>query len=125
MDQIGQFLAQIDQKCIFWAKFGRFWAKYPNFYGRKQKYPISRKNPLSSFWRHPYVLSAGWIIQILAVGVNITQLFFFRYAELEEIELETCQRKYDEFLSERRKAHLTENQLCAADDKVFLDKRNH
>ena len=25
-------LAQIDQKCQFWAKFGRFWAKYNFFY---------------------------------------------------------------------------------------------
>ena len=26
-------LAQIDQKCQFWAKFGRFWAKNPFFTG--------------------------------------------------------------------------------------------
>ena len=25
-------LAQIDQKCQFWAKFGRFWAKIPFFF---------------------------------------------------------------------------------------------
>ena len=30
-----QYLAQNDQKCIFWTKFGRFWAKNPNFYGSK------------------------------------------------------------------------------------------
>ena len=28
-----QYLAQNDQKCRFWTKFGRFWAKKPNFYG--------------------------------------------------------------------------------------------
>ena len=31
----GQYLAENDQKCIFWTKFGRFWAKNPNFYGSK------------------------------------------------------------------------------------------
>ena len=30
-----QYLAQNDQICIFWTKFGRFWAKNPNFYGSK------------------------------------------------------------------------------------------
>ena len=30
-----QYLAQNDQKCIFWTNFGRFWAKKPNFYGSK------------------------------------------------------------------------------------------
>ena len=30
-----QYLAQNDQKCRFWTKFGRFWAKNPNFYGSK------------------------------------------------------------------------------------------
>ena len=30
-----QYLAQNDQKCIFWTKFGHFWAKKPNFYGIK------------------------------------------------------------------------------------------
>merc|ERR1711973_977936 len=30
-----QYLAQNDQKCRFWTKFGRFWAKKPNFYGSK------------------------------------------------------------------------------------------
>ena len=30
-----QYLAQNDQKCRFWTKFGHFWAKQPNFYGRK------------------------------------------------------------------------------------------
>ena len=30
-----QYLAQNDQKCRFWTKFGRFWAKKPNFYGIK------------------------------------------------------------------------------------------
>ena len=29
------YLAQNDQKCIFWTNFGRFWAKNPNFYGSK------------------------------------------------------------------------------------------
>jgi len=44
-----------------------------------------------------------------------------RYAELKEIELEDCQRRYDQFLSsgrQRRRAHLTENQMCAGDDKA-------
>ena len=38
-------LAQIDQKCQFWAKFGRFGAKNPNFYWKNQKfcYPHNRK----------------------------------------------------------------------------------
>ena len=38
-------LAQIDQKCQFWAKFGRFGAKNPNFYWKNQKfcYPLNRK----------------------------------------------------------------------------------
>ena len=31
-------LAQIDQKCQFWAKFGRFGAKNPFFYLRNQKF---------------------------------------------------------------------------------------
>merc|ERR1711923_545602 len=31
-------LAQIDQKCQIWAKFGRFWAKNPSFYWRNQKF---------------------------------------------------------------------------------------
>ena len=38
LDKIGkkwQYLAQNDQKCRFWTKFGRFWAKNPNFYGSK------------------------------------------------------------------------------------------
>ena len=38
MGQKCQYLAQNDQICIFWAKFGRFWAKHPNPYGRKQKF---------------------------------------------------------------------------------------
>ena len=29
---------QIDQKCQFWAKFGRFWAKNPFLYWRNQKF---------------------------------------------------------------------------------------
>ena len=33
MDQKTQNLAQNYQKCIFWAKFGRFWAINPNSYG--------------------------------------------------------------------------------------------
>merc|ERR1711952_59780 len=33
-----QYLAQNDQKCRFWTKFGRFWAKNPNFYGSKSKF---------------------------------------------------------------------------------------
>ena len=32
-----QGLAQNDQKCQFWAEFGRLWAKNPNFYWREQK----------------------------------------------------------------------------------------
>ena len=38
-------LAQIDQKCQFWAKFGRFGAKNPNFYWKNQKicYPHNGK----------------------------------------------------------------------------------
>ena len=31
-------LAHINQKCQFWAKFGRFWAKNPFFYWRNQKF---------------------------------------------------------------------------------------
>ena len=47
-DEMGQkykYLAQNDQKCQFWAKFGRFQAKNPNSYRRKQKflYPHNRK----------------------------------------------------------------------------------
>ena len=55
----------------------------------------------------------------------MTRIFLFRYAELKEIELEDCQRRYDQFLSsgrQRRRAHLTENQMCAGDDKVFLEE---
>jgi len=51
-------------------------------------------------------------------GDTVLQL---RYAELKEIELEDCQRRYDQFLSsgrQRRRAHLTENQMCAGDDKA-------
>ena len=33
MGQKSQYMAQNDQKCILWAKFGRFWAKNPNSYG--------------------------------------------------------------------------------------------
>ena len=38
-------LAQIDQKCQFWTKFGRFGAKNPYFYSKNQKfcYPLNRK----------------------------------------------------------------------------------
>merc|ERR1712240_696887 len=32
------FLPKNDQKCQFWAKFGRFWAKNPFFYWRNQKF---------------------------------------------------------------------------------------
>ena len=43
----------------------------------------------------------------------------FRYAQLKEIELDQCREKYDNFLRRsRKKALLTENQLCAGDDKV-------
>ena len=44
-DHIGQYLAQNDHKCIFWAKFGLLWAKNLTFYGRKQKfwYPCNEK----------------------------------------------------------------------------------
>ena len=35
MDHIGHYLAQNNQKNMFWAKFGRFWAKNPNLYGKK------------------------------------------------------------------------------------------
>ena len=55
----------------------------------------------------------------------MTRIFLFRYAELKEIELEDCQKRYDQFLSsgrQRRRAHLTENQMCAGDDKVFLEE---
>ena len=31
----GQYLAQNDQKCRFWTKFGHFWAKKPNLYESK------------------------------------------------------------------------------------------
>ena len=33
-----QGLAHINQKCQFWAKFGRFWAKNPFFYLRNHKF---------------------------------------------------------------------------------------
>ena len=36
MDQKGQYFAQNDQKCIYWAKFGCFWAKILIFW-RKSK----------------------------------------------------------------------------------------
>ena len=36
-------LAQIDQKCQFWAKFGRFGAKNPNFYWKNQKFCYPHK----------------------------------------------------------------------------------
>ena len=43
----------------------------------------------------------------------------FRYAQLKEIKLDQCREKYDNFLRRsRKKALLTENQLCAGDDKV-------
>jgi len=35
MGKNGQYLAQNDQKCVFWTNFGRFWAKNPNIYGSK------------------------------------------------------------------------------------------
>ena len=34
-------LAQIDQKCQFWAKFGRLWAKNPFFYGEIKSFVTS------------------------------------------------------------------------------------
>ena len=48
-------LAQIDQKCQFWAQFGRFLAKNPFLYWRNQKlcYPHNRKPtqaPCSQCW---------------------------------------------------------------------------
>ena len=38
-----QCLAQNEQKCHYWAKFGRFWAKNPYSFGRKQKFWYPRK----------------------------------------------------------------------------------
>ena len=37
-----QCLAQNEQKCHYWAKFGRFWAKNPYSFGRKQKFQYQR-----------------------------------------------------------------------------------
>ena len=38
MGQKCQYLANNNQKCIFWTNFGRFWAKNPNSYRRNQKF---------------------------------------------------------------------------------------
>ena len=39
-------LAKIDQKCQFWAKFGRFWAKNPFFTGEIKSFVTHiTKNP--------------------------------------------------------------------------------
>ena len=37
MDQVGHYLAQNDQKCIFWANIGRFWANNPNLFSEGGK----------------------------------------------------------------------------------------
>ena len=31
-------MAQNEQKCIFWTKFGRFWAKNSNFFGESKSF---------------------------------------------------------------------------------------
>ena len=42
-----QYLAQNDQKCILWTKFGRFWASNPNFPGVSKSFGthIMKKPP--------------------------------------------------------------------------------
>lgn len=47
-----------------------------------------------------------------------------RYAELKEIPLNQCKRKYNTFLkNNRKKAHLTDNQLCAGNNQVGRRRR--
>ena len=55
MDQIGQYLAQNDQKCIFGAKFGRFWAKTNFLFPRYGSF--SRAHP--GFWPLPELRRNG------------------------------------------------------------------
>ena len=51
LDQMGQkcqYLAQNDQKCIFWTKFARFVAKNLDSYGGKQKFWYPHKGKSTS-----------------------------------------------------------------------------
>ena len=62
-------LAQIDQKCQFWAKFGRFWAKDPFFTGEIKSFVIHiTENPP----RH-YVQICFWS----GIGQNVQKMAIF------------------------------------------------
>ena len=89
MGQKCQYLAQNDQKCIFWTKFARFAAKNLNSYRGKQKFwyphwsgkgPNGPKMPIfgqkSQFWANlaihgPKILIFMWVSKIF--GIHITE----------------------------------------------------
>jgi len=52
-------------------------------------------------------------------NINGDTVLKLRYAQLKEIDMAACKKKYDEFLSGGRKqAHLTDKQMCAGDDQA-------
>ena len=58
----------INQKCQFWAKFGRFWAKDPFFYWRNHKfcYPHNGK-PTQPPCSHCFLVSIGQNVPKMAI----------------------------------------------------------
>jgi len=68
-------------------------------------------------FRNQTAVVAGWgRTNKGASGESVLDLMF---AELEEVEVHECQRKYDSFLrNNRKKARLTRKQLCAGNDQA-------
>ena len=61
-------LAQIDQKCQFWAKFGRFWAKNPFFTGEIKSFVIHiTENPPRHFVHIVFFLDIGQNVQKMEI----------------------------------------------------------
>jgi len=67
--------------------------------------------------RNKTAVVAGW--GKTNQGINGDTVLKLRYAHLKEIGLEECRVKYNHFLrNNRKKAKLTENQLCAGDEQA-------
>ena len=85
MDQKGQYLAQNDQKSIFWGK-------YPNYFGREQKfwYPHIRK-PVRHLVRIVFLVGLGtkWIRKA-NIWPKITQNTYFFGIRISGNLLDTC-----------------------------------
>ena len=61
-------LAQIDQKCQLWAKFGRFWAKNPFFYWRNQNFVTHiTENPPRHLVQIGFWLDIGQNVQKMTI----------------------------------------------------------